>query len=118
MGVRDYFGGQRYEINEVLDHLGGVRPSTESKFATLTAINAELQRRLLKKPFVSGRTISTRSEGMLFTRKLAHRVPAERNRQDVIERRHGYAHWFLEEANLHHTVLMSVGTTYGILRLP
>ena len=27
---------------------------------------------------------------MLFTLKLAHRVPAERNRPDVIERRHEY----------------------------
>ena len=72
----------------------------------LTAINAELQRPIClpEKPFVSDRTISTHLEGMLFTRKLAHRVPAERNRQDVIEYRHEYAHWFLEEANLHHTV--------------
>ena len=33
-------------------------------------------------------------------------MPAERNRQEVIERRHEYAHWFLEEANLHHTVFI------------
>ena len=43
---------------------------------------------------------------MLFTRKLAHRVPAECNRQDVIECPQEYAHWFLEEANLHHTVFI------------
>ena len=78
----------------------------ENCMLTWTAINAELQRRLPGKPVVSDRTISTHLEGMLFTRKLDHRVPAERNRQDVIERRHEYAHWFLEETNLHHTVFI------------
>ena len=73
---------------------------------TLTAINAELQRCLPDKPYVSDRTISKHLEGMLFTLKLSHRVPAERNRQDVVERRHECAHWFLEEANLLHAVFM------------
>ena len=41
---------------------------------------------------------------MLHTLKLAHRVPAKRNREDVIQRRDDYAHGFLEEANSHYPV--------------
>ncbi len=73
---------------------------------TLTAINAELRGRLPEKPIVSDRPMSKHSEGMLFTLKLAHQVLAERNRLDVIERYHDYAHWFLEEANLYHTAFI------------
>jgi hypothetical protein len=43
---------------------------------------------------------------MLFTLKLAHRVPAERNRNDGIERHHEYAHWFREEVDLHGTIFI------------
>ena len=78
----------------------------ENCTVTLTAINAELQRRLPDKPYVSDRTILKHLEGMLFTLKLLHRVTAERNRQNVVECRHENAHWFLEEANLHHTVFI------------
>ena len=86
----------------------------KNRMLTLTAINVELQRRLPEKLFVSDRTMSTHLEGVLFTRTLAHRVPAERNRQDVIERRHEYAHWlFLEEANLYNSVFIDECTTYG-----
>ena len=49
----------------------------------LTAINAELQRRP-EKPFVSDRTISTHLEGMSFTRKFAHRVPAREHHGQVL----------------------------------
>ena len=43
---------------------------------------------------------------MLYTLKLAHAVPADRNRADVIQRRNEYAHWFVEEANLNHTIFI------------
>ena len=52
------------------------------------------------------RTVAKHLDGMLYTPKLAHRVPADRNRADVIQRRNEYAHWFLEEANLNHTVFI------------
>ena len=41
---------------------------------------------------------------MLYSFKLAYRKPTERNKPDAIERRHEYAHWFLEEANLQDTL--------------
>ena len=79
---------------------------SENPMLTLEAINVELRERLPDRPAVHARTIAKHLDGMLYTLKLAHRVQAERNRADVIERRNEYAHWFLEEANLHHPVFI------------
>ena len=78
----------------------------ENCLLTLRAINSELRRRLPEKPHVHDRTIATHLNGMLFTLKLSQRVSAERNRPDIIERRYQYAQWYLEEANLHHTIFI------------
>ena len=78
----------------------------ENPMMTLEAINASLRERLPDHPAIHVRTVAKHLDGMLYTLKLAHRVPADRNRADVIERRNEYAHWFLEEANLHHTVFI------------
>ena len=77
---------------------------SENPMLTLEAINAELRKRLPDRPAVHARTIAKHLDGMLYNLKLAHRVSPERNRADAIERRNEYAHWFLEEANLHHPV--------------
>ena len=76
---------------------------SENPTLTLEAIHAELRERL---PAVHARTIAKHLDGMLYTLTLAHGVPAERNRADFIERRNENAHWFLEEANLHHPVFI------------
>ena len=78
----------------------------ENYMLTLTAINAELRRRLPEKPDICERTVGNHLDGMLYSLKLAYRRPTERNRPDVIERRHEYACWFLEEANLQHTLFV------------
>ena len=70
----------------------------ENPMLTLQGINDELQERLPEKPRVNSRTVGKILDGMLYTRKLARRCPAERKRPDVIERRRAYAAWFLEEA--------------------
>ena len=43
---------------------------------------------------------------MLYSLKLSRILPIDRNRPDVVERRHDYANWFLEEANIHHPVFI------------
>ena len=58
---------------------------------TLTAINAELRRRLPEKRITSDRTVGNHLDGMLYSLKRAYRRPTERNRSDVIECRHEYA---------------------------
>ena len=70
----------------------------ENPVLTLQGVNDELQERLPGKPRVNSRTVGKILDGMLYTRKLARRCPAERNRPDVVERRRAYAAWFLEEA--------------------
>ena len=78
----------------------------ENPMLTLEAINRKLREELPDRPHVHVRTVAKHLDGMLYTLKLAHRVPADRNRADVIQRRNEYAHWFLEEANLNHTVFI------------
>lgn len=78
----------------------------ESSLLILKAVNSELRRRLPEKSYVHDRAIATHLNGLLFTLKLSHRVPAKRNRPDIIERRYQYAQWNLEEANLHHAVFI------------
>ncbi len=78
----------------------------ENPMLTLEAINEKLRERLRHYPVIHVRTVAKHLEGMLYTLKLADRVPADRNGANVIQRRHEYAHWFLEEANLHHTVFI------------
>ena len=43
---------------------------------------------------------------MLFRVKLTRPLPADRNRPDVIERRHQCANWFMNHAVLRHTVFV------------
>ena len=75
-------------INEILD---------ENCLLTLQQINEELRRRLPAKPFVCNRTIGKTLDGMLISVKMARAVPADRNRPDVLQRRHEYANWFMTE---------------------
>ena len=98
-------GRNNIKVNEEMRQCLGEILS-ENTMLTLEAINAELKERLPDRPAVHARTIAKHLDGMLYTLKLAHRVPAERNRADVIERRNEYAHRFLEEANLHHPVFI------------
>ena len=56
---------------------------SENSVLTLSAINARLHKRLPEKPIISDRTVAEHLEGMLFTLKLAHPVPAECNGPDV-----------------------------------
>ena len=58
---------------------------------TLTAINAELRRRLPEKRIISDRTVGNHLNGMLHSLKLAYRRPPERNRPNVCEPHHEYA---------------------------
>ena len=78
----------------------------ENPMLTLEAINRKLREELPDRPHVHVRTVAKHLDGMLYTLKLAHTVPADRNRADVIQRRNEYPHWFLEEANLNHTVFI------------
>ena len=70
----------------------------ENPLSTLESMNEQLQERLPYKPLIHSQTVGKGLDGMLYTRKLARRCPAERNRSDVIERHREYAAWFLEEA--------------------
>ena len=62
--------------------------------------------RLLEKPHVHQRAIGKHLDGMLYSLKLSRILPADRNRPDVVQGRHDYANWFLEEANIHHPVFI------------
>ena len=53
---------------------------------TLKAINRKLRDELPDRPHVHVRTVAKHLDGMLYTLKLAHTVPADRNRADVIQR--------------------------------
>ncbi len=78
----------------------------EDCILSLRAINTELRRRLPEKPQVHERTIGKHLDGMVYSLKLSGILPADRNRPDVVEGRHDYANWFLEEANIHHPVFI------------
>ena len=78
----------------------------ENLMLTLEAINRKLREELPDRPHVLVRTVAKHLDGVLYTLKLAHTVPADRNRADVIQLRNKCAHWFLEEANLNHTVFI------------
>ena len=73
---------------------------------TLAQINQELRRRLPRKPRIHDRTVARTLDGMLFRFKIARRQPAERNRPDVIQKRHDYANWFMGQAIVSHTVFV------------
>ena len=65
---------------------------------TLAQINQELRRCLPRKPRIHDLTVARTLDGMLFRFKIARRQPAERNRPDVIQKRHDYANWFMGQA--------------------
>ena len=73
---------------------------------TLAQINQELRRRLPRKPRIHDLTVARILDGMLFRIKIARRQPAERNRPDVIQKRHDYANWFMGQAIVSHTVFV------------
>ena len=73
---------------------------------TLAQINQELRRRLPRKPSIHDRTVARTLDGMLFHLKIARRQPAERNRPDVIQKRHDYANWLMGQAIVSHTVFV------------
>ena len=73
---------------------------------TLEAINTKLEDRLPEMATVNVRTIAKHLDGMLYTLKLSRQLPAERNRPEVIQRRQAYSQWFLEDANLKHTIFI------------
>ena len=73
---------------------------------TLTQINQEVRRRLPRKPRIHDRTVARTLDGMLFRFKISRRQPAERNRPDVIQKRHDYANWFTGQAIVSHTVFV------------
>ena len=73
---------------------------------TLAEINQELRRRLPRKLRIHDRTVARTLDGMLFCFKIARRQPAERNRPDVIQKRHDYANWFTGQAIVSHTVFV------------
>ena len=45
-------------------------------------------------------------DGMLFRFKIARHQPAERNRPDVIQKRHDYTNWFMGQGIVSHTVFV------------
>ena len=73
---------------------------------TLAQINQELRRRLPRKPRIHDRTLARTLDGMLFRFKIARRQPAQRNRLDVIQKRHDYANWFMGQVIVSHTVFV------------
>ena len=73
---------------------------------TLTQINQELRRCLPWKPRINDRTVARTLDGMLFRFKIARHQPAERNRPDVIQKRHDYTNWFMGQAIVSHTVFV------------
>ena len=69
----------------------------ENSQLTLRQIHQELRRRKPAKPELSDRMVGKALNGMLVSVKLARSLPADRNRQDVIEKRFNYASWFMNE---------------------
>ena len=75
--------------NEMKDCLNDIL--NDNCMLTLAQINQELRRRLSRKPRIHDRTVARTLDGMLFRFKIVRRQPAERNRPDVIQKRHDYA---------------------------
>ena len=75
--------------NEMKDCLNDIL--NDNCMLTLAQINQELRRRLPRKPRIHDRTVTRTLDGMLFRFKIARHQPAERNRPDVIQKRHDYA---------------------------
>lgn len=73
---------------------------------TLHAINQELKRRLPRKPQIHDRTVGRALDGMLVSLKLTRRLPADRNRPDVINSRFEYANWFLNTGVIGHCIFI------------
>ena len=90
--------------NEMKDCLNDIL--NDNCMLTLAQINQELRRRLPRKPRIHDRTVSRTLDGMLFRFKIVRRQPAERNRPDVIQKRHDYANWFMGQAIVSHTVFV------------
>ena len=68
------------EIRDCLEEI-----INENCLLTLYQINRELRRRLPAKPIIHDRIVARTLDGMLFKVKLARPLPAERNRQDVLD---------------------------------
>ena len=90
--------------NEIKDCLNDIL--NNNCMLTLAEINQELRRRLPRKLSIHDRTVARTLDGMLFRFKIARRQPAERNRPDVIQKRHDYANWFMGQAIVSHTVFV------------
>ena len=76
----------------------------ENCLLTPTRVNHELRRRLPVKPETHDRTVSRTLDGMLFRMKLARPFFPDRNRPDVLNKRVGYATWFMNYAVVRHCV--------------
>ena len=80
----------------------------ENCMLTLNQINQELRNRCPTKPHVHQRTIAKALDGIMVTVKFARPVPTERNRLDVIDRRHQYANWFMAEGVINYCIFISI----------
>ena len=78
----------------------------ENCLLTFDQISRELRVRLPAKPRIRNRRVAKTLEGMLFRVKLVRPLPADRYRPDVIQRRAGYANWFMRHAVVHHSVFL------------
>ena len=65
---------------------------------TLQQFNAALRERMPDKAHISGSTVAKVLECRLITIKKLEDAPAERNRADVVQLRHNFAHWLMENA--------------------
>lgn len=106
--IQDQSQGERNNVRFVYV-IGQFLPRKVYKNCSLTlkAMNGELRCRLPEKPNVNTQPMARHLEGMLYSLNLSRLLPADRNRPYVIERRHAYADWLLEDANIHHTVFIS-----------
>ena len=105
--LKDHVGGGANNVcvdNEIKDCLNNIL--NDNCMLTLAQINQEIRRSLLRKPRIHDRTVARTLDGMLFRFKIARRQPGERNRPDVIQKRHDYADWFMGQAIVSHTVFV------------
>ena len=72
----------------------------------LTQIKCEPRRRLSAKPEIHDRTVPRTLNRMLFRVKLPRRVPADRNRPDLLNKRVDYANWVIDYAVGRHGVFV------------
>ena len=77
----------------------------ENYLLTLAQMNEELRRRLPTKHRIHEQTVARTLEGMLFSLKLARPLPTNRNRPDVIQKRH-YANWFKGHVVVNHCLFI------------